>query len=156
MGSHINASSLMISPSFFLLLSNLFALLWKWTPRGCAAYLPGRNGLSSIKLMEARWRAGHRGEELGQPPRRRQRVEEKREGGKRVERVREGSTGSISASHWRVRLRYPPPLQWHTLACSWPGGHMLATSYSMCTDHYCGHSTDGERKAHSDGRPERE
>lgn len=80
----------------------------------------------------------------------------KREGGKRVERVREGSTGSISASHWRVRLRYPPPLQWHTLACSWPGGHMLAASYSMCTDHYCGHSTDGERKAHSDGRPERE
>lgn len=65
------------SPLFFLLLSNLFVLLWKWTPRGYAAYLPGRNGLSSIKLMEARWRAGHRGEELGQPPRRRQRVEEK-------------------------------------------------------------------------------
>lgn len=84
------------------------------------------------------------------------RVEEKERGGGRIERVREGSTGSISASHWRVRLRYPPPLQWHKLACSWPGGHMLAASYSMCADHYCGHSTDGERKAHSDGRPERE
>lgn len=105
--------------------------------------------MSSVKHMEVRWRAGHRGEEPGQSPR----------GGTETDRQR-----------WRGALDLPLPHTeesgsgilllfsvTHTLVG--PGGHSLALSHSTCTHHNCGDAlspTDVERKAHSDDRPARE
>lgn len=149
-------------PTFFfflnllLFLSNLIVLHWKQIPHSCVTYLPGRNGLSSVKLMEARWRAGRRGEE---PLREREgQMRRGMEGGREKKRGGE-STGPALGSHWRVRLRYPSPPHWHACTCKGPGGRACTLSCSMRTHHPCGHApscTDVQRKAHSDAGPETE
>ncbi|KAM8754768.1 sterile alpha motif domain-containing protein 10a isoform 1-T4 [Acanthopagrus schlegelii] len=74
----------------------------------------GRNGLSSVKLMEARWRAGHRGEELGRPPKGRQRggTDRQREegggrgGGRGVDLNLESGEAASSFSFCRPAVEY--------------------------------------------------
>lgn len=102
--------------------------------------------MSSVKLMEARWRAGHRGEELVQPPTGRQREETDRE---REEHWKSPakvfSSSSSSMTHTCTHL------------ARWTHTHTHTPSYSKST--HCGDAlspTDVERRAYSDSRPARE
>lgn len=101
-----------------------------------SAYLPGKSVLSSVRLMEARWRAGHR-EDLSHPLWDRRDPQTGRRGGS----TEESAQGILVCTH--------------TLGGGGAVGRALAPSCCMCTHHPCGHapsSTDVQRKAGRRGR----